>query len=339
MWALLLASAASAFGVIACQQREVPLPPGTIGSVDVPAAEARDRRCGSGLGWALDPAGVSRVEISVDGHRYPARYGLVRPDVAEVKPGYPDSQATPDSSSKARCRPRVRSAASSTSSRSIGRAPNSCSREGVDRAGGAHQWKRCTRARRAEARLSTCCRPRPESRSAALPSSSPSTRRTHRHRQVRGARAHPLPAHDPGRRRRLGVRPGLGRRSPLRRSKDRRRRVVGGDGERDRKAASRVVHFERRGLGRRELRCPAVGRQRSSRAGRRELPMEPAQRGDGGRLSQEPAGLDVGAGAGAFAVVQRVRRGQSPLQAAQPAGGGPGNRRVRARASRSSSSA
>ena len=45
-------------------------------------------------GWALDPAGVSRVEIRVDGHRYPARYGLARPDVADVKPGYPDSRSS-----------------------------------------------------------------------------------------------------------------------------------------------------------------------------------------------------------------------------------------------------
>jgi hypothetical protein len=94
-WALVLASAAGALGAIAWQQRAVTLPalpPGMVGSVDTPAAEAVVGDAIRVTGWALDPAGVSRVEIRVDGHRYPARYGLARPDVAEVKPGYPDSR-------------------------------------------------------------------------------------------------------------------------------------------------------------------------------------------------------------------------------------------------------
>ena len=91
-WAGVLASVAVAVGVAAWVQQEATqpaLPPGTVGSVDVPAGEALIGDAVRISGWALDPAGVSGVEIQLDGRRYPARYGLVRTDVADVKPGYP----------------------------------------------------------------------------------------------------------------------------------------------------------------------------------------------------------------------------------------------------------
>jgi hypothetical protein len=68
-----------------------PLPPGTIGAVDTPAEEAVIGTTMRVNGWALDPAGIRTVEIRVDGHPYPAHYGLPRADVAKEKPGYPDS--------------------------------------------------------------------------------------------------------------------------------------------------------------------------------------------------------------------------------------------------------
>ena len=40
-------------------------------------------------GWALDRAGIRRVEVRVDGTPYEARYGLPRPDVGKEKRGYP----------------------------------------------------------------------------------------------------------------------------------------------------------------------------------------------------------------------------------------------------------
>jgi hypothetical protein len=42
-------------------------------------------------GWALDAAGVERVEVTVDGVTHGARYGLERPDVARARAGFPDS--------------------------------------------------------------------------------------------------------------------------------------------------------------------------------------------------------------------------------------------------------
>ncbi len=40
-------------------------------------------------GWALDRAGIRSVEVRIDGEPHAARYGLARPDVAALKPGYP----------------------------------------------------------------------------------------------------------------------------------------------------------------------------------------------------------------------------------------------------------
>ncbi len=92
--ALLIVSAIGIASVLGWQHRRTPLaplPPGTIGAVDAPTDETV---IGTGVrisGWALDPAGIRGVEIRLDGHAYPARYGLARADVAQVKPGYPDS--------------------------------------------------------------------------------------------------------------------------------------------------------------------------------------------------------------------------------------------------------
>ena len=42
-------------------------------------------------GWALDPAGIRSVEIRVDDLKFASTIGIARPDVAGVKPGFPDS--------------------------------------------------------------------------------------------------------------------------------------------------------------------------------------------------------------------------------------------------------
>ena len=69
-----------------------PAPPArTIGAVDAPLAEATIGSAIHVSGWALDPAGIRGVEIRLDGRAYPARYGIARPDVARLKPGYADS--------------------------------------------------------------------------------------------------------------------------------------------------------------------------------------------------------------------------------------------------------
>jgi hypothetical protein len=71
-----------------------PLPPGIIGAVDAPAAEAVVGTAVHVTGWALDPAGVRGVEVRVDGRPYAAQYGIARSDVGQVRPGYPDSDAS-----------------------------------------------------------------------------------------------------------------------------------------------------------------------------------------------------------------------------------------------------
>jgi len=62
-----------------------------IGAVDAPTSELIVGTAARVSGWALDSAGIRGVEIRVDGRPYTARYGIARPDVAGVKPGYPDS--------------------------------------------------------------------------------------------------------------------------------------------------------------------------------------------------------------------------------------------------------
>src|SRR5204862_3690374 len=68
--------------------------PATIGAVDAPSSEAIVGTAVHISGWALDPSGIRDVEVRVDGHRYATRYGIPRPDVAQVKSGYPDSAAS-----------------------------------------------------------------------------------------------------------------------------------------------------------------------------------------------------------------------------------------------------
>jgi hypothetical protein len=68
--------------------------PATIGAVDAPSSEAIVGTAVHISGWALDPKGIRGVEIRLDGHAYVARYGIARPDVAQVKPGYADSAAS-----------------------------------------------------------------------------------------------------------------------------------------------------------------------------------------------------------------------------------------------------
>jgi len=71
-----------------------PLPPDIIGALDAPAAEAVTGTAIHVAGWALDPNGVRAVEVRVDGRPYAAQYGIPRADVAQAKPGYPDSAAS-----------------------------------------------------------------------------------------------------------------------------------------------------------------------------------------------------------------------------------------------------
>ena len=42
-------------------------------------------------GWALDPVGISGVAVHVDGVAHAATIGIARSDVAQAKPGFPDS--------------------------------------------------------------------------------------------------------------------------------------------------------------------------------------------------------------------------------------------------------
>src|SRR4030095_6860133 len=72
-----------------------PVPPAVavVVWVDSPSQEAVVGTRIAITGWALDPAGIRSVEVRVDGVAHAARYGIARPDVALVKPGFPDSAA------------------------------------------------------------------------------------------------------------------------------------------------------------------------------------------------------------------------------------------------------
>ena len=65
--------------------------PTTVGFVDSPSAEAVAGTRIAITGWALDPAGISGVAVHVDGVPHAATIGIARPDVAQSKPGLPDS--------------------------------------------------------------------------------------------------------------------------------------------------------------------------------------------------------------------------------------------------------
>jgi hypothetical protein len=60
------------------------------GAIDVPTAQAVVGPHVSLSGWALAPAGIRAVEVRVDSHAFPARIGISRPDVAQVKAQYAD---------------------------------------------------------------------------------------------------------------------------------------------------------------------------------------------------------------------------------------------------------
>jgi hypothetical protein len=64
-----------------------------IGWVDAPAGDTIVGPAVRITGWALDPAGIQRVEIRIAGQAYAATYGTARPDVSAVKPGFPNSNA------------------------------------------------------------------------------------------------------------------------------------------------------------------------------------------------------------------------------------------------------
>ena len=64
---------------------------GPIGAVDTPVDEAMVGPHVEVSGWALDPAGIARVEIRLDDLRFNANVGIARPDVAEVRSGFPQS--------------------------------------------------------------------------------------------------------------------------------------------------------------------------------------------------------------------------------------------------------
>ena len=66
-------------------------PSHTIGWVDEPEDEGIVGPHVRIAGWALAPSRIRAVELRLDGHAFAARIGLPRPDVAAVRPGYPDN--------------------------------------------------------------------------------------------------------------------------------------------------------------------------------------------------------------------------------------------------------
>src|SRR5436190_13169056 len=64
---------------------------GPIGAVDTPVDEAIVGPKVYVSGWALDPVGLTRVEIRLDNQRFNASIGVARPDVAQIKTGVPQS--------------------------------------------------------------------------------------------------------------------------------------------------------------------------------------------------------------------------------------------------------
>ncbi len=64
----------------------------TIGFVDVPEAEAIVGPRVRISGWALAATGIRSVEIRLGAERFAARIGIPRDDIAQARPGYPDSR-------------------------------------------------------------------------------------------------------------------------------------------------------------------------------------------------------------------------------------------------------
>lgn len=65
-----------------------------IGWIDEPAGDTIVGPQVVLSGWALDEQGVRAVEMRIGARTFAARYGLPRPDVASVKPGFPDGAAS-----------------------------------------------------------------------------------------------------------------------------------------------------------------------------------------------------------------------------------------------------
>jgi len=68
-----------------------PVIDGPIGAVDVPAGEALVGPRVQLSGWALDPAGIRAVELRLPDVTVNATTGIARNDVAQAKPGFPQS--------------------------------------------------------------------------------------------------------------------------------------------------------------------------------------------------------------------------------------------------------
>jgi len=64
---------------------------GPIGAIDVPLTEGVIGPRIAISGWALDSIGIRAVEIRIDGHKFEAKLGVARPDVAQIKTGFPDN--------------------------------------------------------------------------------------------------------------------------------------------------------------------------------------------------------------------------------------------------------
>ncbi len=66
-------------------------PPQVLGAVETPVEEATVATSAVISGWALDPSGVDRVEVRIDGANHAARYGITRHEIAQAHRDYPDS--------------------------------------------------------------------------------------------------------------------------------------------------------------------------------------------------------------------------------------------------------
>lgn len=77
---------------VACTGK-TPLLTGTLGFVDTPSSETILSTQVRVSGWALDAAGVQRVDVVLDGRPFEATYGLTRSDVNKIYATYPNSSA------------------------------------------------------------------------------------------------------------------------------------------------------------------------------------------------------------------------------------------------------
>jgi Bacterial Ig domain len=82
---------APATASVAVEKVPVAVPSSPEGWIDQPTDESVSAQTLSISGWALDSSGIDRVEARVAGKTYLGKYGLPRPDVAAVKPGFPNN--------------------------------------------------------------------------------------------------------------------------------------------------------------------------------------------------------------------------------------------------------